>query len=160
MKKTEQIYLYFDYNIDFPKSKDFFRYFSKTDKKYFRFRKFFQKNVLTFSKSGVIIETQRNKTSREAVHMNAYNAYGYRENAMARRNRSAFGTMRRFLRAVFAVIGERLNSPEARVAEVIGSFVVALGLIGGMESGAVPLYIGLPVCLVLAAAGLLTHFED
>ena len=92
--------------------------------------------------------------------MNAYNAYGYRENAMARRNRSTLGTMRRFLRAVFAVVGERLSSPEARVAEVIVSFVAAIGLIGGMESGAVPLYVGLPVCLVLAAAGLLTHFED
>ena len=27
MKKTEQIYLYFDYNIDFPKSKDLFEFF-------------------------------------------------------------------------------------------------------------------------------------
>lgn len=92
--------------------------------------------------------------------MNAYNAYGYRENISARRNRSALGTMRRLMRAVFAVIGERLGSAEARVAAVIGGFVVALGLVGGMESGSVPLYIGLPVCLVLAAAGLLTHFED
>ena len=66
MKKTEQIYLYFDYIIDFPKSKDFFRYFSKTDKKYFPFRKFFQKNVLTFSKSGVIIKTRRDNKLQEA----------------------------------------------------------------------------------------------
>ena len=160
MKKTEQIYLYFDYNIDFPKSKDLFRYFSKTDKKYFHFRKFFQKNVLTFSKSGAMIETQRNKTSREAVHMNAYNTYGYREHVGARRNRSALGTMRRLMRAVFAVLRERLGSPEVRAAAVIGGFVVALGLVGGMESGAVPIYVGLPVCLALAAAGLLTHFED
>lgn len=92
--------------------------------------------------------------------MNAYNAYGYRENVAVKRNRLARNTMRRLMRAVFAVLGERLGSPEVRAAAVIGGFVVALGLVGGMESGAVPIYVGLPVCLVLAAAGLLAHFED
>ncbi len=92
--------------------------------------------------------------------MNAYNAYGYREHVGARRNRSALATVRRFLRAVFAVLGERLSAPEVRVAAVVIGFVIALGLIGGMESGALPIYIGLPLCLVLAAAGLLVHFED
>ena len=92
--------------------------------------------------------------------MNAYNTYGYRGNTVAGRNRSARGMMRRLMRAVFAVIGERIRTSEVRAAMVIGSFVVALGLVGGMESGVVSLYVGLPICLVLAAAGLLTHFED
>ncbi len=92
--------------------------------------------------------------------MNAYNSYGYRGTIGARRNRSAIGTFLRLMRAIFAVIGERLRAVEVRVAAVIGSFVVGLGLIGGMESGMVELYIGLPICLVLAAAVLLMHFED
>ena len=43
---------------------------------------------------------------------------------------------------------------------MIVGFVLALGLVGGMESGAVPLYVGFPICLVLGVAGLLTHFDD
>lgn len=92
--------------------------------------------------------------------MNAYNAYGYREVIRQKRNRSALSIVRRFLRAVFAVIGERVRAIEVRVAVVICSFVGALGVIGGMESGMLPLYVGLPICLALAALGLLTHFED
>ena len=92
--------------------------------------------------------------------MNAYNAYGYKGAISAGRNRSAAHTLLRLLRAIFAVIGERVRSVEARVATVIGSFAVALGVVGGMETGAVPLYIGLPICLGLAAVGLLMHFED
>ena len=92
--------------------------------------------------------------------MNAYNSYGYRGTIRAKRNRSAMYTLVRFLRAVFAVIGERVRACEVRVAAVLCSFAIALGMVGGMETGMVPLYIGLPVCLVLAAAGLLMHFED
>jgi|GEM_PF-1290482 len=92
--------------------------------------------------------------------MNAYNAYGYRGNVTAKRNRSALRTALRFLRAVLEVIGERLAATEIRVASVVIGFAVTLGLVGGMESGMVPLYVGLPICLVLAVAGLLMHFED
>lgn len=92
--------------------------------------------------------------------MNAYNSYGYRGTIGAKRSRSAMHTLARLVRAILAVIGERVRCAEARVAVVIGSFIVALGLVGGMESGAVPLYVGLPICLALAAAGLLTHFDD
>lgn len=88
------------------------------------------------------------------------NAYGYRENVRVKRNRSAFNTIARFLRAVFEVIMERVGAYEIRVAAVVCSFVVALGLVGGMECGSFPLYIGLPICLVLAVAVLLTHFDD
>ncbi len=92
--------------------------------------------------------------------MNAYNAYGYRGNVTAKRNRSALRTALRFLRAVLAVLAERVRGVEVRAAFVIAGFVLALGLVGGMESGIVPLYVGLPVCLILAVAGLLTHFDD
>ena len=88
------------------------------------------------------------------------NAYGYRENVRVKRNRSVFNTIIRFLRAVFEVICERISASEIRIAAVIGSFVVSLGLVGGMECGTVPLYIGLPICLILAAAALLTHFDN
>lgn len=92
--------------------------------------------------------------------MNAYNAYGYRGNVTAKRNRSALRTVMCFLRAVISVTVERLRTMEARATLVLVGFVLALGLAGGMESGAVPLYVGLPVCLLLAVAGLLTHFDD
>lgn len=92
--------------------------------------------------------------------MNAYNAYGYRGNVTAKRNRSALRTALRFMRAVAEVVMERIRGVEVRAAFVVIGFALALGLVGGMESGAVPLYIGLPICLVLAAAGLLTHFDD
>lgn len=88
------------------------------------------------------------------------NAYGYRTNVRAKRNTSALGTAIRFLRAVFAVICERISAAEIRVLAVVASFVIALGVVGGMECGAVSIYIGLPICIVLAAAALLTHFDD
>ena len=88
------------------------------------------------------------------------NAYGYKENVRVKKNRSAFNTIARFLRAVIETVMERIGAYEIRVASVVCSFVVALGFVGGMECGAVPLYIGLPICLVLAAAALLTHFDD
>lgn len=88
------------------------------------------------------------------------NAYGYRENVRVKRNRSVLNTIIRFLRAVFEVLCERISATEVRIAAVVGSFVIALGLVGGMECGSVPVYIGLPICLVLAAAALLTHFDE
>lgn len=91
--------------------------------------------------------------------MNAYNTYGCR-NITTKRKTSVFNTFFRLLRAVFAVICERITAVEIRTACIVAGFAVALGVIGGMESGVLPLYIGLPVCLVLSAAGLLTHFED
>ncbi len=86
--------------------------------------------------------------------MNAYNTYPYRR---AVKRRSAFA---RLLRAVFEVVCERVCAVQVRTAAVVTGFAISLGLVGGMESGVLPLYIGLPVCLVLAIAGLLIHFED
>ena len=88
------------------------------------------------------------------------NAYGYNTNVRTRRNTSALGTAVRFMRAVFEVVRERVGAFELRVAAVLACFVATLGIAGGMECGSVPLYIGLPVCLILAAAVFFTHFED
>lgn len=86
--------------------------------------------------------------------MNAYNTYPYRRTLKRK------STVARFLRAVLEVICERLAAVEIRTAAIVTVFAVALGLVGGMESGVLPIYIGLPICLVLAAAGLLIRFED
>ena len=86
--------------------------------------------------------------------MNAYNTYPYRRTLKRK------STVARFLRAVLVVICERLAAVEIRTAAIVTVFAVALGLVGGMESGVLPIYIGLPICLVLAAAGLLIRFED
>ena len=88
------------------------------------------------------------------------NAYGYNTNVRVRRNTSAVATAARFMRAVFEVIGERIGAFELRVAKVLASFVITLGVAGGMECGSIPLYIGVPVCIALAAAVFFTHFED
>lgn len=86
--------------------------------------------------------------------MNAYNTYGYRR--VAKRK----STVSRVFRAIFEVICERLCAIEVRTVAMVFGFALSLGIIGGMESGVLPIYIGLPVCLILAAAGLLAHFED
>ncbi len=88
--------------------------------------------------------------------MNAYNTYGYRGTA----KRKSASTAMRLLRAIFAVICERICAAHIRAIALGVGFVVSLGIVGGMESGIVPLYIGLPLCLVFAAAGLLMRFED
>ena len=88
------------------------------------------------------------------------NAYGYRPNTRVKKNTSALGTAIRFMRAVFSVLGERIGALELRIASVIASFIVTLGIVGGMECGNVPIYIGLPVCIILTIAALLTHFDD
>lgn len=88
------------------------------------------------------------------------NAYGYRQNTRAKRNTSALDTVLRFLRAVFEVIGERITVSGIRIAAVLTSFVISLGFVGGMESGSIPVYIGLPVCLIFAVAALMVHFDD
>ncbi|MBQ4151106.1 MAG: hypothetical protein IJC81_04820 [Clostridia bacterium] len=88
------------------------------------------------------------------------NTYGYKENVRVKRNHSVFNTIYRFLKAVFEVLAERITKCEIRVAAVIGSFAVLLGIVGGIESGAISLSIGLPICLVLSAAALLIRFEN
>ncbi|MBR5538889.1 MAG: hypothetical protein IKU61_03225 [Clostridia bacterium] len=86
--------------------------------------------------------------------MNAYNTYPYRKTLKRK------STVVRLLRAILEVICERLAAVELGAIAVVTSFSIALGIVGGMESGMLPVYIGLPVCLVLAAAGLLIRFED
>lgn len=88
------------------------------------------------------------------ITMNAYNTYSYRRTVKRR------GVVSRLLRAIFEVVCERLCSVEARIALVAIGFLLTLGLVGGMESGALPMYIGMPVCLVLAIAGLLINLDD
>ncbi len=88
------------------------------------------------------------------------NAYGYNTNQRAVRGYSRINTIVRFLRAVLSVIAERVGAFELRVMAVAASFIVTLGVVGGMECGSIPLYIGLPVCLILAVAALLTHIDD
>lgn len=88
------------------------------------------------------------------------NAYGYNTNRRVAKGYSRFNTIVRFLRAVIAVIAERIGAFELRVIAVAASFAVTLGIVGGMECGSIPLYIGLPVCLILAVAALLTHIDD
>lgn len=88
------------------------------------------------------------------------NAYGYKVNSRVKKNSSALGTAIRFMRAVFSVLGERIGAVELRIASVIAGFIVTLGVVGGMECGSVPIYIGLPVCIILTIAALLTHFDD
>ena len=88
------------------------------------------------------------------------NAYGYNTNQRVARGYTRVNTVVRFLRAVLSVIAERIGAFEMRVMAVAASFVLTLGIVGGMECGVVPLYIGLPVCLILAVAALLTHIDD
>ena len=88
------------------------------------------------------------------------NAYGYRANTRVKKNTSTLSTVVRFLRAVFSVLAERIGAVELRIASVIASFVVTLGIVGGMECGNIPIYIGLPICIILSIAALLTHFDD
>ncbi|MBQ8836666.1 MAG: hypothetical protein IJ002_04060 [Clostridia bacterium] len=87
------------------------------------------------------------------------NAYGYRTNVRTKKH-TALGTAVRFLRAVYEVLRERIGACEIRIAATLVNFVVALGVVGGMESGSISMYVGLPVCVALAIAALLTHFDD
>ena len=88
------------------------------------------------------------------INMNAYNTYSYRRTAKRR------SVLSRLLRAIFEVVCERISSAGVRVTAVALGFMATLGLVGGMESGALPLYIGMPVCMVLAIACLLVNFDD
>ena len=88
------------------------------------------------------------------------NAYGYKENVRVKRNRSVLNTIYRFLKAVFEVLVERITKCEIRVAAVMTGLAVLIGVVGGIESGAISVSIGLPVCLVLSAAALLIRFEN
>ena len=88
------------------------------------------------------------------------NAYGYKTNVRIKRRSSTLHNIYRVLRATFEVIGERIGASEVRLAAVVACFVAALGVVGGMDAGTVPFYIGFPVCVALAIGVLLTHFED
>ena len=115
---------------------------------------------MTFSNSGDKIETQEKQKRRKGAKMNAYNAYTYSGNVSAKKNRSLVRILWLYLRAFFETAFLRLRALDLRVAATIASFVAALGMIGGMECGAVPFYIGLPVCAAIAVAGLIAHFEE
>ena len=92
--------------------------------------------------------------------MNAYRMDAYTGNVRVRRNKSVGHVVLRVLRAFFEVLAERLSADTIRASAVGVSFLVALGVIGGMETGAVSVYVGLPVCVAAAAVGLLTRIED
>ena len=56
------------------------------------------------------------------------NAYGYNTNRRVAKGYSRFNTIVRFLRAVIAVIAERIGAFELRVIAVAASFAVTLGI--------------------------------
>lgn len=115
---------------------------------------------MTFSNNGDIIIIQDKQKRRKDIKMNTYNAYTYRGNVSAKANRSLLRLIWLYLRAFFEVAFARVRAQDLRAVATVASFVAALGLIGGMEFGAVPFYIGLPVCAVIAIAGLVAHFEE
>lgn len=94
--------------------------------------------------------------------MNAYNAYGYKGNVSARKNRSASvaDTLLRLLRAIYLTVCERVTLRGLQVAATVASFVVVFGLIGGMECGTISVAAGVTLCLVIACVGLVAHFEE
>ncbi len=94
--------------------------------------------------------------------MNAYNAYEYKGNVSARKNRSASVavTLLRLLRAVYMTVCERITLRGLRVAATVISFIAVLGFIGGMECGTVSIAAGVTFCLLIAGAGLAAHFEE
>lgn len=92
--------------------------------------------------------------------MDAYRVWELNENVASGRVRARRRRLVRILRAVLSVIVERILSCETAVVLTVVGFVVCLGLVGGMECGTVPLYVGLPLCLLAAVGGLLVHFEE
>ena len=94
--------------------------------------------------------------------MNAYNAYEYKGNVSARKNRSASvaDTLLRLFRAIYLTICERVTVRGLQVAATVVSFVAVLGFIGGMECGTVSIAAGVTICLVIACVGLVAHFEE
>lgn len=92
--------------------------------------------------------------------MQAYRVGELNGNVAVGRARSHPHSLLRILRAVASVIAERLAFCEVSAVLTAVGFVLCLGLVGGMECGVVPLYIGLPVCLLAAVGSLLAHFEE
>lgn len=94
--------------------------------------------------------------------MNAYNAYGYKGNVSARKNRSAsvVDTLIRLLRAIALTVCERVTVRGLQATATIISFVAVLGFIGGMECGTISISVGVTVCLIIACVGLFAHFEE
>lgn len=91
--------------------------------------------------------------------MNAYNTYGCKGNVAAGRKRTASAAMR-LLRAVFLTVSERVTVRGLRVTAMLVSFFAALGFIGGMECGVISEALGITLCLLVAAAGLVANFEE
>ena len=77
--------------------------------------------------------------------MNAYNTYGYKSNTSLKRKPSVWNTFVRVLRATASVTCERLATVEIRTVSLVAGFILALGLVGGMECGSIPMYVGMPV---------------
>ena len=92
--------------------------------------------------------------------MNAYNTYGYKANTSAKRKPSALNTFVRVLRVTAEVVCERLSAVELRSALLALAFTLAIGIVGGMEGGTIPMYVGMPVCLALGGACLIGNLED
>ena len=131
----------------------------ETDKIISQMRKYFFKNVLTFSKSGVIIKTRKSRRNTEDCKMNAYNSYACKGNVTAARKRQT-SVLLRLLRAVFLTVCERITLRGLRVTATLVSFFAALGFIGGMECGVISGAVGITFCLIIAAAGLVANFEE
>ena len=106
------------------------------------------------------MKTQGYENNREVVNMNAYNTYGYKSNTSLKRKPSVWNTFVRVLRATASVTCERLATVEIRTISLVAGFILALGLVGGMECGSIPMYVGMPACLLLGGACLLTNFDD
>lgn len=90
---------------------------------------------------------------------NAYNTYSGKGNVTAARKRTA-PTFLRLLRAIVLTVCERITLRGLRVTATLVSFFAALGFIGGMECGVISGAVGITLCLVIAAAGLVANFEE
>lgn len=91
--------------------------------------------------------------------MNAYTSYACKENVTAARKRQT-SFLLRLLRAVFLTVCERITLRDLRVTATLVSFFAALGFIGGMECGVISGALGITICLIIAAAGLVANFEE
>lgn len=91
--------------------------------------------------------------------MNAYTSYACKENVTAARKRQT-SFLLRLLSAVFLTVCERITLRGLRVTATLVSFFAALGFIGGMECGVISGALGITICLIIAAAGLVANFEE
>ena len=106
MKKQTKIPVKMIVTHIFRNVNTFFDKKTKTDKIISQMRKYFFKNVLTFSKSGVIIKTRKSRRNTEDCKMNAYNSYACKGNVTAARKRQT-SVLLRPLRAVFLTEEQR-----------------------------------------------------